>query len=240
MQYDILLRPSYSALRCLLGKGDELYAESGAMLAVDATATIEGTMQGGALQALKRAFLTSESFFVTRFQATKNETEIYLAPRATGDIQAIELKDEEYIVQGGSFLASDAGIKTDAKFTGWKGFLSGEGIFMIKASGTGTMFVSSFGGILEKEIPAGEKFIVDNGHIVAFPANMQYDIQQAGSGFLGAVTTGEGLVCVYTGLGKVYLQSRNLKTFAETLNPFLPQREKSQGAGNMLGQFMGG
>lgn len=239
MQYDILLRPSYSALRCVLARGEHLSAESGSMLAMDSSIQLEGKMQGGLFGGLKRAFLTNESFFVTTLTATADDSELYLAPRATGDLQAIELRDQEYVVQGGSFLASHGSIQTDAKFAGWKGFVSGEGIFMIKARGTGTMFVSSFGGLIEKDLKPGERFIVDNGHMVAFPSSIQYDIQSAGSGMMSAVTTGEGLVCVFTGPGKIYLQSRNLRTFAETLNPFLPRADKSQGSG-LLGQIMGG
>jgi uncharacterized protein (TIGR00266 family) len=273
------------------------------MLAMDSGAAIEGKMQGGLWQAIKRTVLTNESFFVTSITARENGTEVYLAPRAVGDIEVIELKEQEYVVQGGAFLAATDGIATDAKFTGWKGFVSGEGIFMIKAKGTGTMFVSSFGGIFKKDIPAGKTFIVDNGHIVAFPSSMKYDIHSVGgdmvsmvttgegifmikakgtgtmfvSSFGGIfkkdipagktfivdnghivafpssmkydihsvggdmvsmVTTGEGLACSFTGPGTVYLQTRNLRTFAETLNPFLPQRDKAQGRG-ILGQVFG-
>jgi uncharacterized protein (TIGR00266 family) len=208
------------------------------MLAMDATASIEGTMKGGAIKALSRAFLTNESFFVTTITASKSDTEVYLAPRAPGDIDVIELKNDEYLVQGGSFLASVGSIETNAKFSGWKGFLGGEGLFMVKASGTGTMFVSSFGGIIKKVLKQGETFIVDNGHMVAFSADVQYTLEQVGQGF-GFVTTGEGLAYVFTGPGTIYLQSRNLKTFTETLNPFLPRRESSQGGG-LLGNLIGG
>lgn len=239
MTFDILQRPSYAALKCVLSTGEEIRTESGAMLAMDDTAEIEGKMEGGLWKAVKRTVLTSESFFVTKIKATKGDTEVYLAPRATGDVEGIELKGEEYIVQGGSFLACEAGIDTDAKFTGWKGFASGEGIFMIKAKGTGRMFVSSFGGILKKELRAGERFIVDNGHIVAFPASLNYEVTKAGNSLWSMVSTGEGLVTVFTGPGTILLQTRNLRTFAEELNPFLRVRERSQDSG-MLGNILGG
>ncbi len=238
MTYDIELRPSYSVLRCVLSASEEIRAESGAMLAMDASVSIEGKMQGGLLQGLKRAFLTNESFFVTTITANESDSEVILAPRAPGDIEIIELTDEEYIVQGGSFLASNGAIETNAKFAGWKGFVGGEGLFMIKVSGTGTVFLSSFGGILRKEIPAGKSFIVDNGHVVAFSSDIEYTISQVGKGF-SSITTGEGLAYTFNGPGVVYLQTRNLKTFTETLNPFLPLREASQGGG-LLGQIMGG
>ncbi|MDB4979059.1 MAG: hypothetical protein JWM56_1245 [Candidatus Peribacteria bacterium] len=238
MKYDIVLRPSYSALQCILNQGESIQAESGSMLAMDATATIEGNMQGGALQALSRAFLTNESFFVTTITANQNDAEVYLAPRTPGDIEVIDISNEEFLVQGGSFLASVGAVETNAKFSGWKGFLGGEGLFMIKVSGTGTLFISSFGGILKKELKPGEQFMVDNGHMVAFSSAIQYDIGKVGQGF-GMVTTGEGLAYTFTGPGTLYMQTRNLKTFTETLNPFLPKRENIQGGG-LLGNLIGG
>lgn len=238
MDYELLSKPSYSALKCTLRHGEEIRTESGAMLAMDSTATIEGRMEGGLWKAVKRTVLTYESFFVTTIKATAENTEVYLAPRATGDVEELTLKHEEYIVQGGSFLACEAGVETDAKFTGWKGFVSGEGIFMIKATGTGRMFVSSFGGILKKELKDGEEFVVDNGHIVAFPASIDYKISKAGDSLFHAVVTGEGLVSTFKGPGTILLQTRNLRTFAEELHPFLRTRDHSQGKA-ILGNIFG-
>lgn len=239
-RYEIVAKPSYSALKLNLKKGEEIHAESGAILALGSNPEVTGNMKGGVWGALKRTVLTNESFFVTTIKAKEDNTEVYLAPRATGDIEAIPLGGKRYIVQGGSFLASAPDVKTDSHFSGWKGFVSGEGIFMISAEGQGDIFVSSFGGILKKELKAGEKFIVDNGHIVAFPADMNYDIRNMGDGMVSAVTTGEGLACEFTGPGTIYLQTRNLRTFAEQLNPFLRRPERGQGAGNILGQVFGG
>jgi len=241
MKHDILCRPSYSALRVVLDNGEKIHAESGSMLAMDSGASIEGTMKGGLMQALKRTVLTSESFFVTTVTANADGTEVMLAPRAPGDIESIELNDEEFIVQGGSYLAGTDDIVTDSKFTGWKGFLSGEGIFMVKAKGTGTLFVSSFGGIIKKELKKGEQYTVDNGHIVAFSGALNYEIHRVGEGIANMVTTGEGLACTFTSDegGVVYIQTRNLQSFAESLNPFLRDRARSQGQG-FLGQIMGG
>ncbi|MDA1208998.1 MAG: TIGR00266 family protein [bacterium] len=239
MTTEILLRPSYSALKCVLNTGEAIRTETGAMLAMDDTAEIEGKMQGGAWKAIKRTVLTSESFFVTTIKAKQDNSEVYLAPRSVGDVEVLALNNEEYIVQGGSYLASEVGVESDAHFSGWKGFVSGEGIFMIKVKGTGKMFISSFGGIIKKTLAQGETFIVDNGHIVAFPSSIKYDLRAAGKGMLQMVTTGEGLVCAFEGPGTIYMQTRNLRTFAESLNPFLRERTRSQGKG-ILGGLLGG
>lgn len=239
MQHEIISRPSYSALKCTLGAGETIQAESGALLAMSSSAEVEGTMQGGAWQAIKRTVLTSESFFVTNIRAKEANTEVYLAPRATGDVQELSLNGDEFLIQGGCFLASEGAIQTDSKFTGWKGLVGGSGIFMIKASGTGTVFISSFGGVVAKQLKAGEKFTVDNGHIVAFDSSMKYDIGKVGSGIMNMVTSGEGLGMMFEGPGTILMQTRNLRTFAESLNPFLRTRERSQGKG-ILGDIFGG
>lgn len=239
MKHEIIMRPSYSAVKFTLDTNERIRTETGAMLAMDKSCKIEGKMDGGAWKAIKRTVLTSESFFVTTISATKDGSEVYLAPRATGDVEVLDMKNSAYIVQGGSYLASDSGVEYDTKFTGWKGFLSGEGIFMIKIEGTGQAFVSSFGGIFKKELAAGETFVVDNGHLVAFPADMNYKIEKVGSDIINMITTGEGLAVTFEGPGTVYMQTRNLRTFAEQLNPFIRARERSQGGSGILGQIFG-
>ncbi|MBT3292682.1 TIGR00266 family protein [Candidatus Peregrinibacteria bacterium] len=238
MNHEIILRPSYSALKCMLNTGESIRAETGAMLAMDKSCEIEGKMQGGAWKAIKRTVLTSETFFITTITSKKDNSEVYLAPRATGDIEMLDLNNDSYIIQGGSYLASEPTVTTDSHFTGWKGFLSGEGIFMIRAEGKGKVFTSSFGGIWKKELSAGEEFVVDNGHIVAFSGNMKYDIQKVGSGVVQMVTSGEGLAVTFTGPGTIYMQTRNLRTFAEALNPFVRERTRGQGRG-LLGNIFG-
>lgn len=232
------MRPSYSAVKFVLEKDERVRTETGAMLAMDKSCTIEGKMEGGAWKAIKRTVLTSESFFVTTIRATQPNSEVYLAPRATGDVEVLDLQNEAYIVQGGSYLASESGVDADSHFTGWKGFLSGEGIFMIKVEGIGQAFVSSFGGIFKKDLAAGETFVVDNGHLVAFPANMNYKIEKVGSDLINMITTGEGLAVTFEGPGTIFMQTRNLRTFAEQLNPFIRAPERSQGKG-ILGNIFG-
>ncbi|MBT8846585.1 TIGR00266 family protein, partial [Lactobacillus delbrueckii subsp. bulgaricus] len=56
---------------------------------------------------------------------------------------------------------------------------------------------------------------IDNEHVIAWDANLDYDIKVA-SGMFG-FTSGEGLVNHFTGDGKVLIQTRNLHSLAEAL-----------------------
>lgn len=54
----------------------------------------------------------------------------------------------------------------------------------------------------------GEKYIVDNGHLVAW--NTKYVLERVASGgIISGIASGEGLVCKFTGPGTIFMQTRN-------------------------------
>lgn len=58
----------------------------------------------------------------------------------------------------------------------------------------------------------GERYIVDNGHLVAW--NTKYILERVASGgIISGLSSGEGLVCKFTGPGTVFLQTRNPVSF---------------------------
>ena len=79
----------------------------------------------------------------------------------------------------------------------------------MKASGVGSVYVSSRGAIHKLELAAGEERIIDNQHLVAWNETMEYKIEKASKGILASVTSGEFLVTRFTGPGTVYIQTRN-------------------------------
>ena len=101
--------------------------------------------------------------------------------------------------------------------------LAGEGAFMVRVAGTGMLLISSYGEIHKVVLAPGEQYVVDTGHIVAFDAAVTYSLDKASRGLMSSVTSGEGLVCRYTGPGEIYLQPRNLSAFVNSIIPFLPK-----------------
>jgi uncharacterized protein (AIM24 family) len=58
------------------------------------------------------------------------------------------------------------------------------------------------------QLVEGEKYIVDNGHLVAW--NTKYVMERVASGgIISGFASGEGLVCKFTGPGTVFIQTRN-------------------------------
>lgn len=67
-----------------------------------------------------------------------------------------------------------------------------------------------------KQLLDGEKYIVDNGHLVAW--NTKYVLERVSSGgLISGIASGEGLVCKFTGPGTVFIQTRNAVCFAGCL-----------------------
>jgi uncharacterized protein (TIGR00266 family) len=126
---------------------------------------------------------------------------------------------EPYGVTRGAFLASDTEVDVDSQFGGFQGFFSGLGFGMLRASGTGDLYLSAFGGVREVEVT--DEYVVDTGHILAFEEHLDFDVETVG-GWKPTLLSGEGLVCRFRGEGTVYVQTRNAPSFASWLHPFRP------------------
>ncbi|HEX5834567.1 MAG TPA: TIGR00266 family protein [Pyrinomonadaceae bacterium] len=225
-EFQILHQPSFSLAVLGLQAEQSIQAESGAMVSMSANIELQSQMKGGIFGAIKRA-AGGESAFISTFTARGGPGEVTLAPGAPGDIAAIELSGQPFFVQSSSYLAGDASLSIDTKWGGAKSFFSGEGLFVLLVQGQGLLLVSSFGAIYRKQLRAGERYVVDTGHLVAWEGSMQYTLRKAASGFFRSIMSGEGIVAEFSGPGELLIQTRNLAALAGLLKPFFP----SQGGG---------
>ena len=95
------------------------------------------------------------------------------------------------------------------------------GFFVMKTDGCGQIAVSGFGSVRELEVKDGQALVVDNGHLVAWDAELDYELSlnTSHSGLLGKLVnsqiTGEGIVLKFRGCGKVIVCSRNKGGFLD-------------------------
>src|SRR3990172_4363930 len=224
MKYEVLYGPAYALGVISLDAGEQIQAETGAMVSMSDTIKIETGMKGGLMSGLKRSVLGGESFFINPCTA-EQAGQLTVAPAPPGDVLALEVAGKTLFVQSGSFLAASPGVTLDTKWGGGKTFFSREGLFLLKCTGSGTVFLSSYGAIHLVELAAGERYVVDTGHMVAFDESVQYDVGRAG-GWKSTLLGGEGLVCKLTGPGRFYMQTRNPQSFLDWLVPKLPGKRE--------------
>ena len=218
--------PAYASLVLNLPASRTVLVEASAMAAMDTCLKMKSKIQGGLRKGIGR-MLGGESLFVNEFTAQNKSGELYISPNVPGDIQHYYLTNKcNLMVQGSGFVACSPNIELDSKFQGLKGFFSGEALFLLRASGEGDFWFSSYGGIIE--IPVSGNYVVDTSYIVAFEDTLNYDVEVLGglsfSGLRTGIFGGEGLVCRFSGEGKLWIQSRNLFPLLNFLNAFRPTK----------------
>lgn len=223
MDVEILYQPSYSLAVVTLKRGETIQAESGAMVTMSPDMEMQTEARGGLLKSLTRSMFGGESFFINTFTGTMDGSRISVAPPLPGDIAVIEMHGETLLVQSGSYLASASGVDVNTKWSGAKTFFGSEGLIMLKLSGSGTLIVSSYGAIHPMELEAGQKMVVDTGHLVAFEEQVDFKVKKV-AGWKSTLFSGEGLVIELTGPGKVYLQTRSQDSFLSWLIPRIPKQ----------------
>ena len=95
------------------------------------------------------------------------------------------------------------------------------GFFVMETQGTGDMLVSAFGDLISLKVTDDRPLTIDNDHVVAWDASLDYQIRIASGAF--GFTTGEGLVNEFHGNGTVLIQTRNLHSLAESIMPYVKQ-----------------
>jgi uncharacterized protein (TIGR00266 family) len=238
LRFQVVGGNAFACARVELAPGQTIRAEAGAMVSMSGNVDLQSQLQGGVLGALKR-IVTRESIFVSTFTAMGGPAEVLLAPPVPGDICGVDLGGgRTLLVQSSSWLASDPEVHLDTEFAGFRGLFAGEGLFFIRATGPGSILLSSYGAILRRPIPAGARYVVDTGNVVAFDAGMPYTVRRASRrGWLRSIASGEGLVAEFGGPGEIFLQTRNLASLAGALFPLFPSQQSGRGG---LGQLFGG
>jgi len=182
---------------------------------------MQTTTGGGIFKGLKRA-ITGESFFITSFLNNGNgKSHVAFAAPYPGKIIPVNLTQfgGRILCQKDSFLCAAQGIEIEIALTKriGTGIFGGEGFILQRLEGDGLVFMHAGGTIVEKDLGAGETLRVDTGCLVAFAANVEYDIQFIG-GFRNALFGGEGLFLTrMTGPGKIYLQSLPFSRIADRI-----------------------
>jgi uncharacterized protein (TIGR00266 family) len=229
MRYEIKYKPSYSMLVVNLDQGEKITAEAGAMtyMSPDIEAHTR-KREKSLLGSLGLAVIGRQSFWVNDYTATHGPGEVGLVAAPVGDIETLEVtQDQGYVIQKSAYIASTENVDLDIKWEGFTKGLFGQGLFMIKVTGNGKLFINTFGAIDKHTLGHGQTMTVDNFHLVAFSATCNYRVTKFG-GLKETLLGGEGLVTQITGPGDVYIQTKNLREFVDWLWTLLEPRVRSR------------
>ena len=125
-------------------------------------------------------------------------------------------------------MAATSGVELKVRTQNIGNALFGQsgGFFLMEASGQGQLAVSGFGSMFQLNVEPGKDVIIDNlmwsaGMPICtakFPSPLEAQAAVVWAvcwARINSATSGEGIVLRFSGAGKVYICSRNRKSFIE-------------------------
>ena len=194
---------------------ESIVAESGAMVWMSDSVQLSTSARGGVFKSLRRSVLGGESFFQNVFEAQDIPGLVGLAPGQPGDIVAVDLRDGDILMEDSAYLASEQGVDIDSDFAGLRGLFN-EGLFILRASGSGLLFFTGYGDI--EEVQVDGSYTVDNGYAVAWEPSLDYDITRGRS--IRSFLFSDQLLLRFRGRGRLWVQSRNPQALANWVHPY--------------------
>jgi len=221
MDYEFTHQPSFTHLIVRLEPGESIIAEPGALVGHSPNVSMDtGTSRDGILSSAK-SLLGGESVFANEFTAEGESGAVTFAPPSPGDVMPHELRDETLFSTDGAFLAASDGIDIDSELGGLKSMLGEASLMPLALRGTGTAFIDAYGGLEKLELAAGESYVLDNEHLIAWDDEVEYSVERVGN-LKSTLLSGEGLVFEFTGPGTAWYQTRDMDALVSILAPRLP------------------
>lgn len=212
MHHAFAHQPVSTTLDLVLDAGESVVVQPGSMQLMDTGFTI-ATSAGGALARRGiggsfRSVLAGESLVRVVYTAKRDGQRLSLAPSHMGDLVALPLEEGGWYVSRGAWLASTPEVELAVRYAGVKGWMANTGLFLLHATGAGTVFCAGFGAIARRELAEGERVLLDNRFVVAFRDTVTFELVTLTKELGTAALSGEGLVNRYTGPGTVVYQTR--------------------------------
>ncbi|ERG89275.1 MAG: TIGR00266 family protein, partial [halophilic archaeon J07HX5] len=217
-------RPSYTHLQLTLERGETVVAEPGALVGHSTSISVETETSRDGLLSSAKSMLGGESLFTNEFIAEDGPGTVTLAPPTPGDVMAQTLTDETLYSTDGAFVAATSGIDIDSEIGGIKSVLGEASLVPLALKGTGTAFIDAYGGLEKLELAAGESYVLDNEHLIAWDDQIEYTTRRVG-GLKSTLLSGEGVVFEFTGPGTAWYQTRDLDSLVEVLVPRLSDQD---------------
>jgi uncharacterized protein (AIM24 family) len=241
-------RDAYPWLLLQLNKGQGVVVQNGCLAHMDGFLTYDTQNVGGVWQGVQRLF-SQGSFFMN---VVKNDTDaqgtVAVSSPCIGSIQEVTLSEgaegvREYIFNEQSVIAFTSNVEVSATLR-FQGVFAGGPIFqhakLTPGSGSGKVWISTFGNLSTIKLAAGQSLKIDNDYFVGCNASTAFGLSTfspAAAGMLKGITnfliTPYAFVFEFTGPATVHVQTKSLKRFANQLAPFMPAPSSSSSSTSM-------
>lgn len=148
-----------------------------------------------------KAAVTGQSVFRPTYKGTGK---LVLEPTLYSFFE-LNLMNDKLVLDRGAYWCSDGAIDVSAQANkAGAAILSGEGLFQTTVAGTGKVIISIPGPVEILDLN-NDRLVVDGTFAVARSASLNFKVEKSTKSLFGTMTSGEGLVNVFEGTGRVWL-----------------------------------
>jgi uncharacterized protein (AIM24 family) len=142
------------------------------------------------------------------YRPTYAGTGVITLASSLGGFHVFELKGESWILEKGSYWASEGSIELQFfRERLLTSLWAGEGVVYLqtRVSGQGKLVVCTKGPVEEMELVEGEQLVVEGNCVIGRTQSVKFQMRRPTKNFWGRFTSGESIVRTYRGPGKVLL-----------------------------------
>jgi uncharacterized protein (AIM24 family) len=198
-RFEVVAQEGLKMIKCAIDN-EMVRAESGSLHYM--CGKIEMSSPAPSVGGFLKSVVSRENIFRPTYQGTG---EIFFGPPIFGEYEILDLQGEEWILEQGSYVCSEAGVEIGV----WRNkaltaFFGGEGWFQTSVKGTGKVVIQAPGKVQRIEL-RGDKLSVDGRFALARTAGINFQVQKAAKSIIGSLTSGEGLINSFEGTGTVLI-----------------------------------
>ena len=197
-KFEILSSESTNWVKITL-RNETVRAEAGALSYMQGKIKVDTPLPS--LPGIIKSALVDESIFRPRYSGTG---EIHLES-SLGGFHIVDLKGEQWILESGSYWASDEDIQvTVFRERVWTAFWTGEGFiqFQTKVSGCGKVAIRANGPVEEVELK-NSRFLAEGKYVVGRTGDIAYTVRRPTRSYLSFLLSGESYLRCFEGSGRL-------------------------------------
>ena len=187
--------------------GETLFAAPGSMVSMAGGVQLKVSLGGGLVRPLSRRMADQTSIMV-KYTADEPGASVMVAPEDPGAVAALDLATTGPLrVTAGALLAYQDSIQVSTRITGISRAAMSGSATVLGARGAGKLLVAASGALKPLNLAAGERAVVDTGHLVCWSEDIGLRFGPVG-GLARAGLSDEGFVGEFTGPGTLLIQTR--------------------------------
>ena len=197
--FEVVAQQGLKMIKATL-ENEVVTAESGALHYMQGRIEMDSKMPstGGFLKSM----VTGETVFRPTYTGTGT---VFFGPPIFGEYMVLPLNGDQWVLDRGAYVCSDGKVKVSAwRNKAFNALTGGEGWFQTLVEGHGQAVIKANGPVQAIDL-VNDRLVVDGNFAVARQAHLNYDIRRASKSLMGSLTSGEGIVSVIEGTGRVLI-----------------------------------